>query len=220
MDEKNEITSSLPEEDDWSDLFGVDYFAEEAKVTEAVEDAPDTEAEQNSEEAVTEEAAAEDGAAGSAEEEETEDDAREEAADDKEVAEGEQVGEGENGAALEEVETDDSKPAEDLSAVLTAVQAVDPTIETFNDLEDVGLFAALLDSGKTPEEALRESSPKLQAKLAEAQKAASKKHLRSTAVGGRDDAIDMDAINAFRAAYPGKSEKETIDLYKRIKSQN
>lgn len=212
MDDKR--PEAVTEEDDWSDLFGVSYFDDEPET-----DPPEEDTSEESEEQTPDEETAEDSDEAAEDAEESGRDPEEDPASADADGEGEDPeGNGEEDTDdAEEVETEDSKPADDAAAILVAVQAVDPTITSFNDLEDVGLFALLIDQGKTPEEALRESSPKLQAKLAEAQKAASKKHLRSTATGGRDDAIDMDAINAFRAAYPGKSEKEAIELYKRIK---
>lgn len=209
-------TEVIPEEDDFGDLFGVSYFGDEAEEDVSEEGQTEGGAGQTVEDEETSESAeapgqeakeeSEDSSDGDPTEDETDDPNDDSAPEESEAVDG-----------TEEVEQEDSKPADDAAAILESIRAIDPSVETFNDLEDVGLFALLLDQGKTPEEALRESSPKLQARLAEAQKAASKKHLRSTAASGRDDAIDMDAIQTFRRMNPKMSEKEAIALYKRVK---
>lgn len=213
MDEKNEITASMPEEEDWSDLFGVDYFADEDEDTPAEEDTHQDTEEATADEVTEQNPDAEGEASDPVEEEEEVTDAPEE------QVEGEREEEKDEVDSAEEVEEEDSKPADDAAKILADLQAVDATIATFNDLEDVGLFALLLDQGKTPREALLESSPKLRSRMTEAKKSASKSHLRATSASAREDAIDMDAINAFRAVKPNVSEKEAIALYKRVRAR-
>ncbi len=214
MDDKR--NEAVTEEDDWSDLFGVSYFDDEPEGDPSEEGQTEEGADQTAEDEAEDSTESEE-----APEEETADESEGGTETAEEDVEGE-VSEAEEDAddEAEEVGAEDPKPADDAAVILEAIQKVDPGIESFNDLEDVGLFALLIDQGKTPEEALRESSPKLQARLAEAQKAASKKHLRSTATSGRDDAVDMDAINSFRRMYPNMSEKEAIEYFKRVKARN
>lgn len=209
MDEnKTELTSP---EDDWSDLFGVDYFADEAEETPTEEADEDDAKSDAAEEAPTEESTAD-----AEQEEDPEEDVtalEETAVEEDEEGNSEAVGE------TDQVGTEDPKPDVEVNRILEELKGVDPAIESFNDLEDIGLFASLLDSGKPPREALLESSPKLRSRMTAAQKAASKSHLRATAASAREDAIDMDAINAFRAVKPNVSEKEAIALYKKVRAR-
>ena len=144
---------------------------------------------------------------------------KEDTTESEEETESEDTEEQEENTESDEVGAEDPKPADEVASILEAIRRIDPSIESFNDLEDVGLFALLIDAGKTPEEALRESSPKLQARLVNAQKAASKNHLRSTVTSERADTVDMDAIKTVRKMYPGLSEKEAIKLYRRVNAQ-
>lgn len=215
MDDKR--NEAVTEEDDWSDLFGVSYFDDEPEAESPEENSSEENPSEESEEETSDEETAEEVEETAEDAEEPDSDPESEPGTDEEDTGEDDPEEEEDEGGAEEVGTQDPKPADDAAEILEAIRKVDPAIESFNDLEDVGLFALLLDQGKTPEEALRESSPKLQARLAQAQKAASKKHLRSTAASGRDDAIDMDAINTFRRMNPKMSEKEAIELYKRVK---
>ena len=213
MDDKR--NEAVTEEEDWSDLFGVSYFDDDPEAETPEENSSEENPSEESEEETSDEETAEEVEETAEDAEEPDSDPESESVTDVDGEDDPEEEEDEGGA--EEVGTQDPKPADDAAEILEAIRKVDPAIESFNDLEDVGLFALLLDQGKTPEEALRESSPKLQARLAQAQKAASKKHLRSTAASGRDDAIDMDAINTFRRMNPKMSAKEAIELYKRVK---
>lgn len=106
--------------------------------------------------------------------------------------------------------------AERAKNILAQIQRIDPGVKTFNDLEDTALFAALLDRGYTPEDALRQSSPKLRRKESAAVVAASKAHMMSISEDKRNDDVDMSAINQFRAANPGMTKKDAIALYRRV----
>lgn len=213
MDDKR--TEAVTEEDDFSELFGVSYFSDEPEDVvsseEQTEEGAEQTAEGEDEDPIASEEDPQEGTTEEAEEGSETDPEADNAGEDTEEAE--------EADETEEVGAEDPKPADDAAAILEAIRAVDPAIETFNDLEDVGLFALLIDQGRTPEEALRESSPKLQAKLVQAQKVASKKHLRATGNSGRDDAVDMDAIKAFRRMYPNSTEKEATEYFKRVNAR-
>ena len=202
---------SIAEKEEWDDLFGVSYFSN------PTDDGEEKEEQGTEEESADEEELAEKGethdeseeeAAGNTEEpQETEEETEEAEATEEQSEEAEEAG------------TDDQKLTAEVAEILATIRAIDPTIESFNDLEDVGMFALLIDAGNTPEEALRESSPKMQARLVKAQKSASKNHLRATAANARDDDVDMDAINTVRRLYPGLSKKDAIELSRRVNAQ-
>lgn len=207
---------TLPEEDEWASVFNSMFSDEEEDTgSEASEETEEIEEIEEIEETESAQAEGTEEGADSEEEDSEEEDDLSNAEEDPD-------------AQLDDAETDDteeegsdgteekSEAKTAVEAVLERIRAVDPSVQSFNDLEDVGLFAVLLDRGIEPEEALRISSPKLRAKSVADLKAKSKRHMKATATDARDDAIPMSVINQFRAARPEMSKKEAIALYRRV----